>query len=88
MQNFRTARCLQRLDELLNGVHLRLACNNNNNLMSLFKNQLQLFDEGKHSMESDVYAYGVVLWEIVTCDEPYKGLTDRQIMRKLDKNEV
>ena len=39
-------------------------------------------------MESDVYAYGVVLWEVVTHEEPYKGLTDRQIMRKLDKNEV
>ena len=60
----------------------------NNNQISLYVYQLQLFENGKHSMESDVYAYGVVLWEIVTCEEPYKGLTDRQIMRKVDKNEV
>ena len=34
-------------------------------------------------MESDVYAYGVVLWEIVTHDEPYKGLPEAQIMFKV-----
>ena len=46
----------------------------NNNQISLYVYKLQLFDAGKHSMESDVYAYGVVLWEVVTHDEPYKGL--------------
>ena len=40
-------------------------------------------------MECDVYAYGVVLWEIVTHDEPYKGLTEMQVMFKVVlQNEV
>lgn len=39
-------------------------------------------------MESDVYAYGVLLWEIATHDEPYKGLSDMQIMGKIFQNEV
>ena len=39
-------------------------------------------------MESDVYAYGVVFWELITHNEPYKGLSDLQIMRKVCSNEV
>ena len=55
----------------------------NNNQISLYVYQLQLFQAAKHSMESDVYAYGVVLWEVVTHDEPYKDLNDMQIMFKV-----
>ena len=51
--------------------------------------KLQLFDASKHSTESDIYAYGVLLWELVTHDEPYKGLSETQIMYKVVvKNEV
>ena len=34
-------------------------------------------------MKSDIYAYGVLLWELVTHDEPYKGLSEAQIMCKV-----
>ena len=40
-------------------------------------------------MESDIYAYGVLLWELVTHNEPYKGLSEAQIMCKVfGRNEV
>lgn len=47
----------------------------------------ELFDSGKHSMESDVYAYGILLWEMVTHEIPYKQLSHQQILSKVNKNE-
>eukprot|EP00731_Ephydatia_muelleri_P003645 Em0001g3645a len=47
----------------------------------------ELFDDGKHSMESDIYAFGILLWEIVTHEVPYKGLSGAQIMSRVNKNQ-
>ena len=49
---------------------------------------LKLFDDGKHSMESDIYAFGILLWEMVTHEVPYEGLSGPQIMSRVDKNQV
>ena len=39
-------------------------------------------------MESDIYAFGIVLWEMVTHKVPYKGLSGAQIMSRVNKNQV
>ena len=39
-------------------------------------------------MESDIYAFGILLWEIVTHEVPYKGLSGAQIMSRVNKNQV
>ena len=33
----------------------------------------------------DVYSFGVVLWELVTCQLPFKGLTEEQIVHSVVK---
>eukprot|EP00731_Ephydatia_muelleri_P003639 Em0001g3639a len=47
----------------------------------------ELFDDGKHSMESDIYAFGILLWEMVTHEVPYEGLSSAQIMSRVNKNQ-
>ena len=48
----------------------------------------ELFEESVYSKASDVYAYGIVLWEIVSREIPFKNKTDCQIMRSVcDKKE-
>ena len=39
-------------------------------------------------MESDIYAFGILLWEMVTHEVPYKELTHTQIMSRVNKNQV
>ena len=48
----------------------------------------ELFEENVYSKASDVYAYGIVLWEIVSREIPFKNKIDCQIMRLVcDKKE-
>ena len=49
---------------------------------------LKLFDDGKLSMESDIYAFGILLWVMVTHEVPYEGLSSAQIMSRVNKNQV
>ena len=37
--------------------------------------------DGIFSSQSDVFSYGIVLWEIMTyCEQPYKGLSNKQVI--------
>ena len=39
----------------------------------------ELFENNDYSLDSDVYAYGIVLWEIVSREIPFRGKTSIQI---------
>ncbi len=45
----------------------------------------ELFDDTVNSNATDVYAAGVILWEIAARELPYKGKNASQIMRYVDK---
>jgi hypothetical protein len=45
----------------------------------------ELFDEAPHSTATDMYATGMVFWEITSQKKPYTGKTPAQIMRFVDK---
>ena len=48
----------------------------------------ELFEQNTYSKASDVYAYGIVLWEIVSREIPFRGKTSIQIGRLVcDKEE-
>ncbi len=42
-----------------------------------------LLQESTYSNESDVYSLGVVLWELLTLQQPWEGLSDVQIITAL-----
>ena len=39
-----------------------------------------------HTREVDVYAFGVLLWEILTCSEPYHALTSSEIVARVSRD--
>ena len=46
----------------------------------------EAFLYGKFTLKSDVYAYGVVLWEIFTFGlQPYYGYTNKEVMEFIQK---
>ena len=40
----------------------------------------EVFIELRLSKKSDIYSYGILLWELVMCEEPYKNMQGLQIM--------
>ena len=38
------------------------------------------------SIQADIYSYGILLWELLTCDDPYKDIPTEQLFDKI-KNE-
>jgi serine/threonine protein kinase len=41
----------------------------------------------KHSPQTDVYALGIVMWELLTCNAPYEGMTLYQIIGMLTSHQ-
>ena len=46
------------------------------------------FTEDKLSPKADVFAFGVVLWELETCQEPYEGKTLEHVMWKVGNDDL
>lgn len=44
--------------------------------------------QGTHSIQSDTYSYGVILWEIVTGKKPYAGKSDAAIIKAIQAGEL
>jgi serine/threonine protein kinase len=40
----------------------------------------EVFEKATYGNKVDVFAYGIMLWEMLTCDMPYRGLNAQQIM--------
>eukprot|EP00793_Prasinoderma_coloniale_P001386 PRCOL_00005161-RA len=47
----------------------------------------EVLDSAPYNEKADVYSYGVILWELLTQEEPFKGLAPMQIMRLIDRGE-
>jgi serine/threonine protein kinase len=48
----------------------------------------ELFKGGSITNESDIYAFGVVCWELATSELPYENVSTKQIAVKVAKNEL
>ena len=48
----------------------------------------EVFKDLKLSKASDVYSYGIVLWEMLTCEIPYKGLQGPHVMFKVGTENI
>ena len=48
----------------------------------------EVINSGHSSMGSDVYSYGIILWEVMTRREVYAGLTAEQIIAKVANNDL
>jgi len=47
----------------------------------------EVLDNKPYDEKADVYSFGVVLWELLTREEPFKGMHPMQIMRAIDRGE-
>ncbi|KAK3261116.1 Serine/threonine-protein kinase edr1 [Cymbomonas tetramitiformis] len=47
----------------------------------------EVLENAPYDEKADVYSFGVVLWELLTREEPFKGLHPMQIMRAIDRGE-
>eukprot|EP00899_Mesostigma_viride_P028772 jgi/Mesvir1/907/Mv17468-RA.1 len=47
----------------------------------------EVLDNAPYNEKADVYSFGVVLWELITREEPFKGMHPMQIMRAIDRGE-
>jgi serine/threonine protein kinase len=48
----------------------------------------EILCEGKqHTFQTDIYALGIVMWELLTCKQPHESLSKDQIYGKLKSND-
>ncbi|XP_072013560.1 uncharacterized protein [Amphiura filiformis] len=47
----------------------------------------EVYMEGKLSPKADVYSLGIVLWELCTCERPFKGMMSPHVMFKVSNDQ-
>ena len=48
----------------------------------------EVFMEGKLSPKADVYSFGIVLWELHSCELPYRGMIPQHVMFKVATEKI
>lgn len=43
----------------------------------------ELLGQGKISNKTDVYAFGLIMWQLTTCDTPFVHVTPAEVWRKV-----